>query len=682
MIAHGGRSWRTIMLRLTTAAVTTALGLIAGATGAQAVITELRLEPPEPFVDGHRFGEVGAYERIRGTAKGELDPAAPENKVVVNLDKAERNARGMVEYETDVYILRPAEPGRGSGILLYEVTNRGRKLLLPYVHDAARVTQPTANDPKSAADLGNAFVFERGHTIVWSGWDPDAPKTGNGLAAKFPVAMEKQQPVSKRIREEIQVGTRGPADVAVARLSYPVASRDKSRARLTVRAREGDQRTELAPDRWDFADLQSIRLLPEGTKFEPTKIYELWYEAKQPKVLGIGYAGTRDLVSFLRHERTDPLGAANPLAAGDALPRHAIALGISQSGRYLRHHLELGMNKDERGRKVFDGVLAHISGAGKVFANHEFGMPARTATQHEDRFYPENWFPFAHAAVTDPLSGRTDGLLRGDGSDPLVIETNTSTEYWQKGASLIHSDPAGKRDAEVPPGARVYLIAGTQHGGRAGTPTTPAGCANPRNPHSAGPVLRALLVALEEWVARGTAPPASRVPSIAAGTAVDPTTVKMPVVSGFSVAKDGNPIGLPVDWVNPPGSDERAFVVASSEAWYGTRVSAVDADGNEVAGIRTPDIAVPLATYTGWNVYRAEPGELCDRDGSYLPFAKTRAEREAAGDPRPSVEERYGNRDAYVANVKAAADALVAERLLLRADADAFVKAAEASDRF
>jgi Alpha/beta hydrolase domain len=670
------------MFRHAAAAVTITFGLLAGATGAGAVITELRLDSPEPFAGGHRFGEAGAYERIRGTAKGELDPAAPENKIIVNLDKAERNARGLVEYETDVYILRPADPKRGSGILFYEVTNRGRKLLLPFVHDAARITQPTANDPRTAEDLGNAFVLERGYAVVWSGWDPDAPKAGNGLAAKFPVAMENEQPLNKRIREEIQVGTRGPADVAVARLSYPAASKDKSKARLTVRARESDQRTEISSDQWDFADIQSIRLLPEGTKFAPIKIYELWYEAKQPKVLGIGYAATRDLISFLRHERGDQLGTANPVAVGDALPRHAIALGISQSGRYLRHYLELGMNKDERGRKVFDGVLAHISGAGKVFANHEFGMPGRTATQHEDRFYPENWFPFAHAAAKDPLSGRTDGLLRGDGSDPLVIETNTSTEYWQKGASLVHSDPAGKRDADVPPGARVYLIAGTQHGGRAGTPTTPAGCANPRNPHSAGPVLRALLVALEQWVAKGDAPPASRVPSIAGGTAVDPTTVKMPAVRGFAVAKDGNPIGLPVDWVNPPGSDERAFVVASSEAFYGTRVSAVDADGNEVAGIRAPDIAVPLATSTGWNVYRDEPGELCDRDGSYIPFAKTKAEREAAGDPRPSLEERYGDRDAYVAKVKAAADALVAERLLLRADADAFVKAAEASDRF
>lgn len=283
--------------------------------------------------------------------------------------------------------------------------------------------------------------------------------------------------------------------------------------------------------------------------------------------------------------------------------------------------------------------------------------------------------------MSDPVSGKTGGLLRGDASDPLVIETNTSTEYWQKGASLIHTDPAGVRDAQVSANVRVYLVAGTQHGGRAGLTTSAGPCVNSRNPHSAGPALRALLAALDEWVAKGTPAPANRVPSILAGTAVLSEAVKMPAVKGFVVPKEAHSIGLPVDWINPPGS-EPAFAVASAAKTYGVRVPAVDVDGNETAGIRSPDIAVPLATYTGWNLYKAEPSELCDRDGSYLPFAKTKAEREASGDPRPSIEERYGSRDAYVAKVKAAADALVADRLLLRADADAYVRAAQASDRF
>ena len=358
-----------------------------------------------------------------------------------------------------------------------------------------------------------------------------------------------------------------------------------------------------------------------------------------------------------------------------------MAFGGSQSGRYLRHFIELGMNKDMRGRRVFDGMLAHTAGAGKVFANHTFAQPGRTFTQHEDHDYPENWFPFSTASTTDPLTGKSGALFRGDGFDPLLIETNTSTEYWQKAASLLTTDPRGKRDLTLPENSRVYMIAGTQHGGRAGLGTAPGVCANPTNPMSPGPALRALVVALEQWVVKGIAPPPSRVPSIAAGSAVEPESVQMPVVKGFTIAPGGNAVGPPVDWIDPPGSFPAVIAVAG-EAFYGTRVSAVDGDGNEVAGIRLPPIAVPLATYTGWNVYKAQPTELCDRDGSSIPFARTKAERAATGDPRPSIEERYGSRAAYVAKVKAAADALVAGRLLLPADAAAYVKAAEASDRF
>ena len=318
-------------------------------------------------------------------------------------------------------------------------------------------------------------------------------------------------------------------------------------------------------------------------------------------------------------------------------------------------------------------MLTHVAGAGKVFANHSFAMPGRTATQHEDRLYPENWFPFGNAVTSDPFSGTRGAILKGQPTDPLMIEVNTSTEYWQKGASLVHTDPSGRHDAELPSTARAFMIAGTQHGGGPGTDPSPGPCVNPRNPHSASPALRALLVALEEWVKTGVAPPPSRVPSIAQGTAVAAEAVAMPKVPGFALAPGANQIAAPVDWVDPP---------ARLDNFYGTRVCAVDADGNEVAGIRLPPIAVPLGTYTGWNVYKAQPGELADRDGSLIPFARTKGEREAAGDPRPSLEERYGSREAYVARVEAAAAALVADRLLLPADAAVYVKAARESDRF
>jgi len=364
---------------------------------------------------------------------------------------------------------------------------------------------------------------------------------------------------------------------------------------------------------------------------------------------GIGFAATRDLVS---HLRTEP-----------GIQR-TLAIGISLSGRFLRHFLELGTNRDEAGRRVFDGVLPHIAGAGKVFANQPFAMPGRTATQHEDRFYPEVWPPFGY--------GPGPSLLHGDGSDPLVIESNTSTEYWQKAASLVHTDAAGA-DAALPPGVRVMLVAGTQHGGHAGTTSAPGFCASPRNPNSAGPALRAMLSNLDAWVASGTPPPDSLVPRRGDETGVPAGSVRMPAVPGVTWAPGDNAIGRPVDWTDPPSAPVQP---------YPTMVPAVDADGNEAVGLRLPHLAVPLGTYTGTNVYKDLPSELCDRDGTFVPFARTRAERERTGDPRPSLEERYGNRDAYVARVKAAADTLVAARRLLLEDAARYIAAAAASDRF
>ncbi|HJU15326.1 MAG TPA: alpha/beta hydrolase domain-containing protein [Stellaceae bacterium] len=619
---------------------------------------KLRIDAVEPFAEGRSWGETGPYERVRGVVLGTLDPAAAQNRVIVDLDKAPRNEAGLVEYESDFFMLRPVRP-RSAGLLVYDVTNRGNKRILAMLDDGPA----DGNDPKTARDAGIGFSLGRGYTILWSGWDPGAPTANNGLGARFPMALAQGRPVPGVIRHEFHIGTRTPNKGDLVRLPYPAAAPDRTKARLAVRARESDARQEIPAEGWEFADAQSIRLLPHGTVFAPYKIYELWYEAAEARVLGTGFAAVRDLVAALRYERADLVGGI----------AHALAFGVSQSGRFLRHFLELGMNEDGRGRRIFDGVLTHVAGAGKVFANHRFGMPGRTATQHEDRLYPENWFPFSHAMMTDPFSGRTDAILKGRASDPLVIEVNSATEYWQKGASLVHTDPLGRSDAGLPPNVRVYMIAGTQHGGRPGADPSPGPCANPRNPVSATPALRALFRALEEWTTKGVAPPPSRVPMIADGTAVRAEEVRMPAIPGFAVAPGANPIVPPVDWVDPP---------ARLDTCYGARVAAVDADGNEITGIRLPPVAVPLGTHTGWNVYREEPCELCDRDGSFVPFARTRAERARTGDPRPSLAERYGDRAGYVAQVEAAAAALVAARLLLPEDMRAYVEAARACGRF
>jgi len=646
-------------------------------------ITDIAVTDIATFADGHQFGAAGAYVRIKGVARGVLDPAAPGNSGIVDLDKAPKNARGLVDYATDFDILRPKDALRGSGILVYDVPNRGSKRIFNLLDDVPPADPARNNDPKTKEDAGLGFLLGRGYSLVWSGWDPGAPRANGGLGAEFPAALENGRPITGRIRDEFHVGTRAPGDGSVRRLSYPAASIDQPQARLTVRARESDRRTEIPRESWEFIDERSIRLLPEGSKFEPIKIYELWYEAVGPKVLGVGFASVRDLVSFFRYRSANRGGIPNPLVSGMSEIRHALAFGVSQSGRFLRHFLELGMNADSAGERVFDGVFSHVAGAGKVFANHRFGMPGRTATQHEDRLYPENWFPFSQATAKDPISGNSGAISMGPKvgaplTDPKIIETNSSTEYWQKGASLVHiapgADPGLARDLALPANARAYLIAGTQHGGRPGVDPRPGPCVNPRNPHSATPALRALFVALEEWVTDGTLPPPSRVPSLDSGTAIPAEAVRMPRVPGFALAPGGNPVGPPVDWVDPPEGGPAQL--------YETFVSAVDRDGNEVAGILLPPIAVPLGTYTGWNVYRAQPDELADRDGSLIPFPGTRAERDAADDPRPSLAERYGTREAYVAKIEAAAATLVAERLLLPADAAAYVAAARKCDRF
>jgi hypothetical protein len=629
-------------------------------------ITDISVTDIADFADGHEFGAAGAYVRIKGVARGMLDPAAAANAGIVDLDKAPVNASGLVDYATDFDILRPKDPLRGSSILVYDVPNRGSKRIFNLLDDIPANDPARTNDPKTREDAGLGFCLGRGYSLVWSGWDPGAPRANSGLGAEFPMALEGGEPIVRRIRDEFHFGTRTAGDGSIRRLSYPAASIDQPAARLTVRDRESDARTEIPRDEWEFLDDRSIRLMPVGRNFAPIKIYELWYETTGSKVLGIGYASVRDLVSFCRYEST-----SRNLDMGEI--RHALGFGVSQSGRFLRHFLELGMNSDEVGRKVFDGVFSHVAGAGKVFANHSFGMPGRTATQHEDRLYPENWFPYSTAQTADPVSGRIAAILGATSNDPKIIETNSATEYWQKGASLIHTDSGLRRDLPLPENSRAYLIAGTQHGGRPGVNPAPGPCVNPRNWHSATPALRALFVALEDWVTTGTAPPPSRVPSLAAGTAVTADRIAMPKIAGFAVAPDANPILPPVDWVDSP---------EKLPAPYTIFVSAVDDDGNEVAGIRLPQIAVPLGTHTGWNVYKAQPDELADRDGSFIAFARTKVERDAAGDPRPSLEERYGSHEAYVEQIREAAATLVAERLLLQDDADRLVAIAAACDRF
>ena len=624
------------------------------------MLLSLEIERVEPLADGAAFGDVGAYECVIARATGEVDPAHPANKGIALIDKAPLNARGRVDYTTDLFILRPRDPGRGNGRILYEVNNRGRKMLFGNIADGPQ----GVNDPKTLADVGNGFPLRRGWTIVWSGWDPDAPRANMGLALTAPIATDNGQPIVKTVRDEFCSGTRGGA-LEVFKLSNEAATLEQPRARLTMRERADDTPRELPLNQWSFVDGRTLKLR-DGTKPKPGWLYEFHYEAKNPKVLGLGFAATRDVISFLRYDKLGLIATGGPIT-------HALAIGFSQAGRYLRNHVSDGFNRDEEGRKVFDGIHSHIAGIGRIFFNTPFGQPARTSTQHEDHGFPENEFPFTTASLSDPLTGKTGSLLRGDGSDPLLIETNTSTEYWQKGASLLHTDPLGSKDVTLPATSRVYMIAGTQHGGRAGATTDPGPNANPRNPHNPMPAVRALLVALDEWVVSGKAPPQSRVPTLADGSLVDAGATGFPIIPGAAIVRRTHQVAPPGDWVYPGPADKT----------YRTLVCKVDRDGNEAGGVRLPDIAVPLATYTGWNEYKPPypAGELADRDGSCLPFAIDEAQREASGDPRPSIAERYKSGAEYVTKVQQVVDALLKDRLLLREDADRYIERARNEPR-
>lgn len=606
------------------------------------MITAIEIRDRIPLVGGATFGASGAYTRLNGTAFGELDPAHPRNRDIALLGQAPRNARGRVEYRSDFVILTPADPARGNGRILYEVNNRGRIMLFANLCAGA-----AGNTPQTAAELGNALPLRLGFTLVWNGWDAGAPQA-TGLALDAPVATENGTPIVRRIREEFVSGTRLGV-LPAFRLSHDAAS---ANATLTVRRTQTGARRDVP---FAFVDARTLRLLPDGTPPEPGSIYELQYDATHPRVQGIGFAATRDLIGYLRRNGAEVLG--RPVT-------HTLAFGISQAGRYLRDHIAHGFNADEDGARVFDGVFTHVAGVGRVFHDTPFAQPFRTRTWHEDHDFPEVEFPFSSAAMVDPVTGGGGALLRGEPTDPKLIETNTSTEYWQKGASLLHTDPLGERDVALPATVRGYLLAGTQHGGKANMPRDKGPCVHPRNWHDPMPAVRALLVALDEWVVTDRAPPDSRLPRIADGSLVPAEAVAMPAIPGLSKPRAANDVAPLADWTAPQ---------PAPRAWRAL-VPQVDADGNEIAGIRLPDIAVPRGTFTGWNLY-APPypaGELADRDGSFLAFAETAAAREAAGDPRRSLRERYADDAAHAAAVRDCAAALLRDRLLLAEDAAGF----------
>ncbi len=636
-----------------------------------------------PAFDGTSFGQVGQYEKLVGRAFGELAPASPLNAVITDIGLAPRNVRGRVEYATDFYILKPLDPARGNKVLLFDVTNRGNKITYLPLNFPFRAPPefPPLNDPCTAQDIGTGYLMRQGYTIVWTGWDATAAAGNDRLTTTVPVARAGERPIVGPALEEIMVDNVQTATTgrAVYRypLTYPAASLDTSQARLTVRDYRGDEPRLIPATEWHYLNASTIGLLPQGERpFESGKIYQFVYQATDPIVAGIGFAAVRDFVSFIRHAHADEQGNPNPLAR---TLKWSLATGLSQSGRFHRPFLYLGCNQDEDGRRVFDGMMPYINGAGGGFFNYRFAQPNRTAFQRWSHVYPEQIFPFAYAALSDPVTGKTDSVLarcEASRTTPKIMEVNDSNSYWFKNASLSITTPDGSADQPDPPQVRFYLLSSIAHGVASGR----GSCQQLQNPISPGPALRALLTALTEWVTADKEPPPSRVPRLADGTLVPPlpqSSVGFPhipgvaytgVVSVRELYDYGPEFDRGIISTLPPQKTGRA---------YPTFVPRVTPDGIDVAGIQLPDIAVPLGTYTGWNLLADMPKDECAAMGSFIPFAATKTQRLANGDPRLSLEERYVTHRRYVQAVAAAAQRLVAQGLLLDEDASAYIKAAE-----
>jgi hypothetical protein len=656
---------------------------IAGAPAiAQARIVRIEITQIEsPAFGGVAFGATGAYEKLIGRAFGEVDPRDLQNRDITDIELAPRNARGMVEYDTGIVILRPIDPGKGNRRLFYELTNRGVILSLRALNES-----PNASTTNPApADAGNGFLMRQGYTLLYTGWDASAI---GPFASHYPIATHKDgSPIVGPAVEELIFDALPPAQQpTTAALSYAAAALDPAQATLTVRAHYGDPQTAIPATGWRFNDARTIQLLPEGTQFAAGALYELAYQARDPVVAGLALAAVRDVPAFLHRAAADDNGVANPLAGR---VDRVIAHGISQPARLIHDAIRLGFNRDERGKQVFDGVLSYIAGASSGFWNVRFAQPFRTHRQHIGRWTPERVFPFANQLLFDPFTKQLGGRLVRctlTGTCPKILEINSSNEYWVKGGSLLHTDTLGFDLLFDPPGVRTYLFSSLPHSPAAGTGI----CEQGRNPLSAGPGLRAMLLDLDDWFSHGTAPPASRLPRRFNGTLVPSlpqSGVGFPAIPGvrytgqmstgdlFDFGKKFD------DGILDFKIKDGVIVSPVDSSPYPVFVPKTDADGNDKPGVRFPDVAVPLATYTGYG-FRAtgfSGPDLCDAFGQAIPFAKTAAARAVTGDPRPSIEERYPTHAGYVDKVRAAAEALRDNRFLLQEDVDRYVQAADAS---
>jgi hypothetical protein len=652
----------------------------------------LEIEHREPFAGGVSFGEMGAYERLLGKAHFAIDPAEDGLPYICDLDLAPRNAEGMVEFSGTLDIVKPVDLSKGNRRLLYEFSNRGNRSTINGFNYGRGL------DMSKPEYAGDGFLMRQGYTVMWSGWQGDLIDQGTNVVAYLPFATENGKQLRGKVRQEfstiepgvLSLGTSAGAEGGQNVQPYPVI--DRSTATLTMREHESDERQPVPDSEWELAKAElkdgRVLLTPSVNDlyikggFRPGWIYEFIYETEGSRVMGLGFAGIRDLLSMLRHEAADSAGTPNPLAGHID---KVYGLGASLSGRVIRQYVYEGWNVDAQGRQVFEAMHTH-TGSGRLLHNQRFAQVGRYPRQHEEHQWAAEYYPFTFNAVPDPFTEKNDGLWQRPESDPLVVHTHTEGDYWIRHVSLTHTDPRDASDVELPPNARMYHLTGTPHMTRPVNDPIWIGQLTP-NAMSATPYRRALLVLMDRWATDGTPPPPSMLPSTADGTLVtaEEALAAYPDIPGVNKPKGTSRLPR---YNYGPDFDKGFASVFPPQPYtgqeYPLRVSMTDSDGNGIAGLRYPDVEVPVGTYNGWSLRRAgfAEGDQFWNTGSFVPFARTRAERMASGDPRPSIEERYASHDAYVEAVSRCCAARVGEGLMLQDDAERFIESARQRNPF
>jgi hypothetical protein len=640
-----------------------------------AAVVRVETSSRTEVLDGKTFGERGAYERIIGRVYFSVAVANPHNGAIVDLGNAANLKNGEVEFSADFIAIRPKDASKSNGSMILENPNRGRGGIVSIVD---------GGDQDMAHSAGDAWLLRNGYSIVSLGWQWDAAGDG-ALRLYAPIAREKNgKRITGLLRGDLML-SKATDEIPLGHLiigniggsEYPVAAADDPRNTLTVRDSRDAKRTLIPRSQWRFAHNVDGKLTPSDRYthldggFQPGKIYEYVYVVADPVVAGLGFAAVRDFASYAKH-------------SADAIvpARRVYGEGISQNGRFLRDFLYQGFNADEDGKIALDGVLAHVAGAGRGDFNYRFAQPSRDAQPTSAVSYPTDIFPFTDLPEREPLTGASAGLLDRAAADrvvPKIFLSNTSYEYWGRVASLISTTADGTQDVSLSPDVRVYHFTGLQHFSGPFPPERGNNDLLGQEPESPLPIRffwRAMIANMDAWVRDGAAPPDSSYPRLADRNLVPVDKYAFPVIPGVNTPHEASAayrLDFGPNWThgilsNQPPKIGQPFPVL---------VPQVDADGNERDGVRLPEIAVPLATYTGWNLRDASigaPGERVSFEGSYIAFPKTAAQRLATHDPRKSIAERYANREDYLNRYGAAVDGLVKRRWVLEEDRAALIQ--------